>query len=102
MAELVLGSVKPPGRRAARASNQFDHYDGTGRKAKHASVPFRHVCALELRCKKFLYELKAGLRAAACGGRPRADSNPRSPGTDLTGQAKCVETCCSSSSLKPI
>ena len=60
-----------PGRRAARASSQFDHYDGTGRKAKHASVPFRHVCAIELRCKKFLYELKAGLRAAASGGRPR-------------------------------
>ena len=60
-----------PGRRGARASSQLDHDDGTGRKAKHASVPFRHVCALELRCKKFLYELKAG----PAGGRLRRPSS---------------------------
>ena len=60
-----------PGRRGARASSQFDHYDGTGRKAKHASVPFRHAYAIELRCKKFLYELKAG----PAGGRLRRPSS---------------------------
>jgi hypothetical protein len=43
------------------------------RKAKHASVPFRHVCTLELRCKKFLYELKAG----PAGGRLRRPPSRR-------------------------
>jgi hypothetical protein len=64
---------RPPGPRAARASNQFGHYDGTERQAKHASVPFRHVRALKLRCKKFLYELKAG----PAGGRLRRPSSRR-------------------------
>ena len=35
------------------------------RDAKHASVPLRRVRAGEARWEKFLYELKAGLRAAA-------------------------------------
>jgi hypothetical protein len=39
-------------------------------RAEHASVPFRRVRAGECRCEEFLYELKAGQRAAACGGRP--------------------------------
>jgi len=57
------------------------------------TVPTRPVLACFAR-KKFLYHLKAGLRAAACGGRPR----PPNPGRrahphrnasrlhDLTGQ----------------
>jgi hypothetical protein len=40
-------------------------------------VPLRRVRAGEVRCEEFLYELKAGLRAAACGGRPRAGKLPR-------------------------
>jgi Single-strand binding protein family len=62
-----------PGRRAARASNQFDHYDGTGRKAKPASVPFRHVYALELSSfvvRSFSTNSRPALRAAS--GRPPA------------------------------
>jgi hypothetical protein len=38
---------------------------------QHASIPLGRVRAGELRWEKFLYELKAGLRAAASGGRPR-------------------------------
>jgi hypothetical protein len=40
-----------------------------------ATIPLRRVRAGEVRSEEFLYELKAGLRAAACDGRPRAGSD---------------------------
>ena len=43
--------------------------DATVRDAKHASAPLRRVRAGEGRWEDFLYELKAGQRAAS--GRPR-------------------------------
>jgi len=58
--------------------------DDDERDAKHASVPLRRVRAGEARCEKFLYDFKAGLRAAACGGRPRPPP-PRHNGTGLSG-----------------
>jgi hypothetical protein len=43
------------------------------------------MSAGEVRWKEFLYEFKAGLRAAACGGRPRAGSDTTGAGgTRLT------------------
>ena len=44
------------------------------RDAKHASVPLRHIRAGEVRREEFLYELKAGLRAAFGRPRPSADA----------------------------
>jgi hypothetical protein len=41
---------------------------------QHASIPLGRVRAGELRWEKFLYEFKAGLRAAALG-RQRHDRN---------------------------
>src|SRR5215217_7537129 len=55
---------------ATTTSRQLDQRDDE-RDAKHARVPLRRVRAGELRWEKFLYELKAGLRAAACSSRPR-------------------------------
>jgi hypothetical protein len=49
----------------ARASNPFDHDDRTGRKAKHAGAPFRHVCALKLRLGSCSTNSRPALRAAA-------------------------------------
>ena len=46
------------------------HGRNVGGRQQHASVPLRRVRAGELR-EEFLYELKAGLRVAASGGRPR-------------------------------
>ena len=46
----------------ARSTKRCDKRD-----AKHASVPLRRVGAGEVRGEKFLYELKAGPAAAACG-----------------------------------
>jgi hypothetical protein len=43
------------------------------RDAKHAGVPLRRVRAGEVRCEKFLYELKAG----PAGGRRRRPSSRR-------------------------
>jgi len=40
------------------------------------SVQQGNHCARE----EFLYELKASLRAAACGGRPRPATTPRNRG----------------------
>jgi hypothetical protein len=45
--------------------------DATSGTRVACSVPLRRVRAGEVRCENFLYELKAGLRAAAYGGRPR-------------------------------
>jgi single-strand DNA-binding protein len=55
---------------------------GAGRREgeQHAGGPFRRSCRRGGR-KNFLYILKAGLRAAACGGRPR----PAGPGVDPSG-----------------
>jgi len=44
------------------------------------SIPLRRVRAGEVCCEEFLYILKASLRAAACGGRPR----PAGPSRDAT------------------
>jgi hypothetical protein len=49
--------------------------------AKHASVPLRRVRAGELRVRTFSTNSRPALRAAACGGRPRAGSD-----TTVTGQ----------------
>jgi hypothetical protein len=58
---------------ATTTSRQLDQrYDE--RDAKHASVPLRRVRTGELRWEKFLYELKAGQRAAS--GRPRPAAAP--------------------------
>jgi hypothetical protein len=43
-------------------------------EAKHARVPLRRVRAGELRCEEFLYDLKAGQRAASGRPRPRIPS----------------------------
>jgi hypothetical protein len=48
--------------------------DDTDQDVRLAS-PIGHV-VLALVVRKFLYILKAGLRAAACGGRPRPASPP--------------------------
>ena len=64
--------------------------DVTVRDAKHASVPHRRVRAGEVRCEDFLYELKAGQRAAS--GRPRPAAPFREAacnygrGTESTGR----------------
>jgi hypothetical protein len=62
-----------PGRRASRTGSQL-HQRCDGGDAKHASVPPRRVRAGEVRWEKFLYELKAGQRAAS--GRPRPAASP--------------------------
>jgi hypothetical protein len=62
-----------PGPRAARTSSRLDQrYDGVG--AKHASVPLRRVHAVEGAGRLFSTPSRPALRAAACGGRPRAGS----------------------------
>jgi hypothetical protein len=43
---------------------------GTLEGEEDAGVPLRHARLLS-GCEDFLYTLKASLRAAACGGRPR-------------------------------
>jgi hypothetical protein len=55
------------------ASSTSDAMSGTRASSMLAfrSVQQGNHCARE----EFLYELKAGLRAAACGGRPRAGND---------------------------
>jgi hypothetical protein len=52
---------------------------GTG--AKHAGVPLRRVRAVEGAGRLFSTPSKPALRAAACGGRPRADNDTTITGT---------------------
>ena len=58
---------------------------------QHASVPLRHVRAGELR-EEFLYELKAGQRAAS--GRPRPADQPQATATHFPPvsvvRARCI------------
>ena len=63
------------------ASSTSDPTSGTQvQEEQHAGVPLRRIRAGELRWEEFLYELKAGLRAAASGGRPRPTTYTRNRG----------------------
>jgi hypothetical protein len=61
---------------------------------QHAGVPLRSSKASSEWCEEFLYTLKAGQRAAACGGRPRAGDDttatvaPASPFTSADGTTR--------------
>src|SRR5215216_191136 len=59
---------------------------GRGSTSTQRSAP--RVRAGEVRCEEFLYELKASLRAAACGGRPRLATPRCPPPTDVTLHAR--------------
>jgi hypothetical protein len=56
------------------------------RDAKHASDPLRHVRTGEVRCEEFLYELKAGQRAAS--GRPRPAASRLLPAPEPSHASK--------------
>jgi hypothetical protein len=71
-----------PGRRAAPTGGQFDRCDGRD-MAKQPSVPLRRVRTVRFVVRSFSTNSRPALRAAACGGRPRAGST--TTGTRVPG-----------------
>ena len=78
-----------PGRRAARTSSQLDQRCDE-RDAKHAGVPLRRVRAGEVRVRSFSTNSRPALRAAACGGRPRAGNDPTVTGEPTSPSPQLV------------
>jgi hypothetical protein len=65
-----------------------------GTRAEHARVPLRRDHAVEVRVRSFSTNSRPALRAAACGGRPRAGSDttateePASPAVTVKDRSR--------------
>jgi hypothetical protein len=77
----LLAGVALSNLRAARTSSQLNQsMRRAGARAKHAGVPLRRIRAVEGAGRLFSTPSRPALRAAACGGRPRAGSDATATG----------------------